>query len=166
FRIEKLAPDNLGLLQQYRHKAAVSISGGMSAADRSGRGTAQMRPLGPKLGPSGSPRGKLTGGNWARRTEVIRKQNLIERLNVWGAPANSRSEITSPLRSAATISPIWVPDSVSTAPLWLTSTIPPAPGPTATPAPAAPYTPLTSYGVRMLLTVPTKLVAEAPKVNP
>ncbi len=30
--------------------------------------------------------------------------------------ANDRSEITSPLRSAATISPIWRPDSVSTAP--------------------------------------------------
>src|SRR5262245_18160319 len=51
-------------------------------------------------------------------------------------------------------------------PFWLACTIPPAPGPTATPAPAAPYTPLTSNGVRMLLTVPTKSVAEAPKVNP
>src|SRR4029077_19602980 len=83
-----------------------------------------------------------------------------------GASANYRSEITSPLRSAATISPIWRPDSVSTAPFWLTRTIPPAPGPTAMPAPAAPYTPLTSNGVRMLLTSPTKSVAEAPKVNP
>src|SRR6516165_10534079 len=83
-----------------------------------------------------------------------------------GATANYRSEITSPLRSAATISPIWLPDSVSTAPFWLASTIPPAPGPTATPAPAAPYTPLTSNGVRMLLTVPTKSVDEAPKVKP
>src|SRR6516165_9285140 len=98
--------------------------------------------------------------------EVIRKQNLIGRAGVLSASANYRSEITSPLRSAATISPIWLPDSVSTAPFWLASTIPPAPGPTATPAPAAPYTPLTSNGVRMLLTVPTKLVAEAPKVNP
>jgi hypothetical protein len=51
---------------------------------------------------------------------------------------NYRSEITSPLRSAATISPAWRPASVSTAPFWLVSTIPPAPGPTATPAPAAP----------------------------
>src|SRR5262249_43488454 len=83
-----------------------------------------------------------------------------------GASANYRSEITSPLRSAATISPIWRPDSVSTAPFWFASTIPPAPGPTATPAPAAPYTPLTSNGVRILLTVPTKSVAAAPKVNP
>src|SRR5215471_16826746 len=88
-----------------------------------------------------------------------------QRLGV-GASANYRSVITSPLRSAATISPIWRPDMVSTAPFWLASTIPPAPGPTATPAPAAPYTPLTSNGVRMLLTVPTKSVDEAPKVKP
>src|SRR5499427_2329341 len=83
-----------------------------------------------------------------------------------GASTNYRSVITSPLRSAATISPIWRPDMVSTAPFWLASTSPPAPGPTATPAAAAPYTPLTSNGVRMLLTVPTKSVDEAPKVNP
>ena len=49
-----------------------------------------------------------------------------------------RTEITSPLRSAATISPAWRPASVSTAPFWLVSTIAPAPGPTAAPAPAAP----------------------------
>ena len=82
------------------------------------------------------------------------------------ASANYRSEITSPLRSAATISPIWRPDSVSTAPFWLANTIPPAPGPTATPAPAAPYTPFTSDGLRMLLTSPKKSVPAAPKVNP
>ena len=49
-----------------------------------------------------------------------------------------RSEITKPLRSAATISPACRPASVSTAPFWLVNTIPPAPGPTAMPAPAAP----------------------------
>src|SRR5215831_8920675 len=100
-----------------------------------------------------------------RRCLLLTQSGHEQRLGV-GARANYRSEITSPLRSAATISPIWLPDSVSTAPFWLASTIPPTPGPTATPAPAAPYTPLTSNGVRMLLTVPTKLVAEAPKVNP
>jgi hypothetical protein len=42
-------------------------------------------------------------------------------LGVLGASANYRSEITSPLRSAATITPIWRPDSVSTAPLFVQS---------------------------------------------
>ena len=82
------------------------------------------------------------------------------------AIANYRSVMISPLRSAATIRPAWRPASVSTAPFWLVRTIPPAPAPRATPAPAAPYTPLTSDGFQMLLTVPTKSVAEAPKVNP
>jgi hypothetical protein len=52
--------------------------------------------------------------------------------------SNYRSEITNPLRSAATISPAWRPDSVRTAPFWFVSTMPPAPAPTATPTPAAP----------------------------
>src|SRR5262249_57822618 len=80
--------------------------------------------------------------------------------------ANYRSEITSPLRSAATISPAWRPDRRSTAPFWLVSTIAPAPAPIATPAPAAPYTPLTSDGLPMLLTVPIKSVAAPPNLKP
>jgi hypothetical protein len=35
FRTEKLAPDNLGLLQQYRHFCDISSCGGMSAAGES-----------------------------------------------------------------------------------------------------------------------------------
>src|SRR5215813_12976995 len=52
-------------------------------------------------------------------------------------PPRYRSVITSPLRSAARISPTWRPDTVSTAPFWLVSRIAPPPGPTAAPAPAA-----------------------------
>jgi hypothetical protein len=48
-----------------------------------------------------------------------------------------RTVITSPLRSAATISPTWRPDTVSNAPFWLVSRIAPPPGPIAAPAPAA-----------------------------
>src|SRR5262249_61740525 len=94
-----------------------------------------------------------------RAGQVIRKQNLIERLNVCGATANYRSDITSPLMSAATISPIWLPDSVSTAPLWLASTVPPSPGRTAPPALAAPHTPFTSHGPPSLLHLPKQLIA-------
>ena len=69
--------------------------------------------------------GKADIAKNGRVGQVIRKQNLIGRLDVSGASANYRSVITSPLRSAATISPIWRPDSVSTAPFWLANTIAP-----------------------------------------
>ena len=46
----------------------------------------------------------------------IRKQRFFERLGISPASANYRSEITSPLRSAATISPAWRPASLRTAP--------------------------------------------------
>jgi hypothetical protein len=82
--------------------------------------------------------GKADIGTKCGRAGQCPEKSSIEILGVSSAVANYRSEITSPLRSAATISPAWRPASLRTAPFWLASTIAPAPGPTATPAPAAP----------------------------
>src|SRR5262244_1228355 len=80
--------------------------------------------------------------------------------------ANQRSEIAIPLRSTLAINPTCRPVNDKTAPFSLVSTIAPAPTTTAAPAPAAPYTPATSDGLEMWLTVPTNCVPAAPNTRP
>src|SRR6266436_188475 len=80
--------------------------------------------------------------------------------------ATQRSEIAIPLRSTLAIKPTCRPLNDKTAPFSFSRTIAPAPNTIAAPAPAAPYTPATSNGLKMLLTVPTKCVSDAPNTRP
>src|SRR4029078_12600776 len=82
------------------------------------------------------------------------------------AAEDYRSVIARPLQSALASNPTSRPLSSRMAPFWLVSTIAEAPRPTASPAPAAPYTPATSDGRKMLLTRPWSTVFAAPNTMP